>query len=541
MQYESIHLENKNKLNRDYRSQQENIKQFFEYSPFDDYKIRLNDIKRQFYKRESLTKVLTRMNESWDAPHETLREIDRLRHPDSVVVIGGQQAGLLTGPSYTMNKIISIVTLARKQEKALGIPVIPVFWIAGEDHDFAEVNHTFSVQNKQMHKHTIRQEQVIKKSISDMRLDQEKAEIWLREFLNDLMETTYTKEWYEKAIRCLQASFSYVDFCARLIFEMFPDAGLVLVDSHHPDLRQLESDYFVQMIEQERGLNLAVFRSIERLHQLGFEVPLEFERDDANLFYHDENGERILLKREQEKWIGKQDEVHFSTKELLDLAKTNPERLSNNVITRPLMQEMVFPTLAFIAGDGEISYWAAFMEAFRTLGVTMPPVVPRLSMSFITGRALKLLEEHVLDADEVVHQGLDHVKINWLKGQTTVPLDLMFEEAKQSIAQIHMPIREYAKEVSADLYAEARKNLVYMERQLDYLQQKTNKKLQEQYGTVLGQFDEIQFALHPNRSLQERVWNPFSFINHYGFAFIEEIIEGDLSFEADHYLIYLER
>src|SRR5690625_7792273 len=132
MRIDTVNLKNKSKLISDYRKNVHQIMSYFDYSPYNDYEKRVNDLKKRTFKREQLAEVLYKMNDKWDAPHATYKNIERLTDDQSVVVIGGQQAGLLTGPLYTINKIISIIQFAKHQERELNITVIPVFWIAGD-------------------------------------------------------------------------------------------------------------------------------------------------------------------------------------------------------------------------------------------------------------------------------------------------------------------------------------------------------------------------------------------------------------------------
>src|SRR5699024_8515060 len=141
MQVTCMELNNKNKLNHMYRAHEEAVVSYFEYYPFGDFNNRLADLQHRSYQRDSLADVLNKMNNHWGATEATLNQIERLSEPESVAVIGGQQAGHLTCPLYSVNILISVVHLAKQQEKELNVPVIPVFWIAGEDHDFAEINH----------------------------------------------------------------------------------------------------------------------------------------------------------------------------------------------------------------------------------------------------------------------------------------------------------------------------------------------------------------------------------------------------------------
>src|SRR5699024_7987443 len=117
----------------------------------------------------------------WGAPTSSLRQINRLRESDSLVVIGGQQAGLLTGPLYSINKLISIVQIAREQERILNRPVIPVFWIAGEDHDLDEINHIFTVKDNEIYKYRLVTEVNNKKSVSHLDLNPVEVEKWLKQ------------------------------------------------------------------------------------------------------------------------------------------------------------------------------------------------------------------------------------------------------------------------------------------------------------------------------------------------------------------------
>src|SRR5699024_1079536 len=171
----------------------------------------------------------------------------------------------------------------KEQEEKLHIPVIPVFWIAGEDHDFDEVNHVFSLREKRLYKHTMHDYPFVKKSLSDLSIDHEKAETWLKGFLNDLQETNYTKKWFEETLMSLKASETYTDFFARLIFRIFPSQGLVLMDAHAPEVRQVESDYFAQMIDQHQTIHTTSYETLQHLQQKGYEIPLEMEEGETNL------------------------------------------------------------------------------------------------------------------------------------------------------------------------------------------------------------------------------------------------------------------
>src|SRR5699024_4809982 len=286
----------------------------------------------------------------------------------------------------------------------------------------------------------------------------------------------------------------------------------------------------------------AIFTRAEKLSQAGHAVQVDVSQSDANLFYHNDQEERILLMRQEDRWVGKYDEVSFSTEEMLSIAKREPDRLSNNVMTRPLMQEALFPTLAFVAGDGEISYWALLKDAFPRFDsqMKMPPILPRLSITLLTKRVNKLVKHRRLELADVVNEGCRHLSMNWLASKQNPPVDTLFNEAEAHIADIHKPIQALSTSLSPDLGAAAERNLENITKELDYLRNRMNRQLEEKYDQELEQFEEIQLFLRPNDGLQERTLNILFFLNECGFDFIQKIIACDIPFTKDHHIISLE-
>lgn len=539
MRIDPIQLQNKNRLINDYQNHEQKIMNHFDYSPLHDYEQRMIDLNKRDFKREELAQILHTVNKQWDAPCSTYDNIERLKNKDSVVVIGGQQAGLMTGPLYSINKVISIIQFARQQEDILNIPVIPVFWIAGEDHDYDEINHMFLMNDKKMKKHSLEQQATEKQSISHIKIDRAHAHKWLDEAFKYLNETCHTKNLYAIIKSCLDHSTTYVDFFARLIFQLFQEEGLVLIDSASPEIRQLESDYFVQLIENQPAISKGVYDSFQQLSQAGYSISLDVELNDGHLFIY-KNNERILLERnEAGEWIGKQNEIQLTTEELLDIAQHTPTLLSNNVVSRPIMQELVFPTLAFIGGLGEISYWSVLKPAFHTLGIKMPPILPRLSFTFIDQFTEKKLNEFAIDEEFAVNHGVETYKINWLAAQTNPPIHHITEQLKEVIDNAHRPLRDISARIRADLGDLANKNLEYLFRDIDFMEERIQQALEDKFAHELADYHVIHQTLFPNNGLQERVWNPLPFINKHGAEFIHKLTNESCSFEEDHFLVYI--
>lgn len=537
MRIEPIQVNVVNKLIQDYRHQEKAIMKYFDYRSM-DFESRAKELKSRSFKRKHLVEVLHKLNEKWKAPASTFENIDRLAREDSLVVVGGQQAGLLTGPLYSINKVISIVQLAKQQEKILGVPVIPVFWIAGEDHDFEEINHVFMNVDQKMKKFKVKQQNLEKRSVSHFEMNHVEVSNWIDLVMKQLTETTFTNDIRSTIKSCLKESSTYVDFFARLIFQLFRNDGLVLIDSGDEAVRKIESEYFLQMINKQSEISLGVYNSFQELSKDGYSVPLEVTLDNGNLFYH-KDSERILLHvNEEGNWVGKQMEVVITREELLSIAKDRPELLSNNVVTRPLMQDLVFPTLAFIGGPGEISYWSVLKSAFHSLGIKMPPVVPRLSFTLMGRKIEKLLDKYDISVSSALNGDIAFVRDEWLKAKVNPSIEETVTNIKHTITEAHAPLRQIAKDIRSDIYQLSKKNLEHLISGVDYLEKRIVNTLKEQYDKELMEFHTLENTLYPG-GLQERVWNPIPFLNEYGLEFFDKITSQELSFDEGHFVVYI--
>ncbi|QHS22157.1 bacillithiol biosynthesis cysteine-adding enzyme BshC [Virgibacillus sp. MSP4-1] len=540
MRVKPISLENQSKLVTDYRNRKQNILQYFHYDPFDKkvFAQRLKDIAAMKYKREELSDVLKKCNHKWGAGEKTLSNIERLKDEKSVTVVGGQQAGLLTGPLYSIHKMISIIKLAREQEEALGVPVIPLFWIAGEDHDYEEINHVYLPRGDRMKKFRTLQQQVEKKSVSHMKLDQEVTGQWLDNLFGNLKETQYTKELHKKLKELIKHSETFVDFFAQVTFALFRDEGLVLLDSGDPEIRGLESEYFQSMMTHQPEIASGVAEALHQTSQSGYTIPVDADNTDGHLFYH-HNGERVLLTVNEGDWTGKNGECSLTDDEIREIAEHSPELLSNNVVTRPMMQELLLPVLAFVGGGGEVAYWSLLKAGFEALGLKVPPVLPRLSFTLIDPKREKTLRSLALSVDHVIQNGVDVERIAWLKRQTHAPVEEVSDQVKLTIEKVHEPLRDIAKEAGDDVAQLADKNLTHLLREVEYLEQRIDYSIRMKHQETVQKFNDLELFLYPEGGLQERTWNVLYWLNTYGEDWIHELMDKEMEWESSHYVLYL--
>ena len=410
MEMINLSLPATNRFATDYLAGVPEIQRFFHYryQCSSDYQARILELNNRTFMRKELAECIETYMERFPSSPEVKMSLEKLTKENSAVIIGGQQAGILTGPLYSIHKVLSIITLAKQKEKELNIPIVPIFWIAGEDHDFQEVNHIYLEKNGEIQKVIYPEKVLDKRMVSDIGLDKGICMEWIEGVIETFGESDHTNELLLFMRKAVQESETFVDLFAQMVMGLFKNEGLLVIDSGYQGLRSLEKEIFMSQIKQVTVINQSVKDVQHQLAEEGFNRSIEMTDQAANLFYYDEEyRERILLEYNEGKqqFIGKNGLLRFSCAELLQIASEFPWKLSNNVVTRPLTQEMLFPTLAFIAGPGEIAYWAELKQAFEQFSIKMPLIVPRLNITLLERSVASDIEELALSIDQVLING----------------------------------------------------------------------------------------------------------------------------------------
>lgn len=507
-------------LARDYVESFSTVSDFFDFDPNvpDHYIQRLQTLKLTQLKcdRTKLVEVLKVYNVEVGNHIKALEQIDRLQDPNSVVVIGGQQPGIFTGPLYTIHKIMTILTISQREEARLGVPVIPVFWIAGEDHDWDEVNHVYALSpNHTLQKMTLPRHVQKRTSISHIPYIPQEVEQLLDRYFAFLPRTEYTADLRHQIHEAIYASSSYSHFFARLLVSLFGEEGLVLVDSADERLRAIEGDMFAQIISQNEEIAHDLQLRSEEVLRRGYTPQVESKIENANLFMYID-GERHAVKRHGEGFRLRHQNIVFSKDELIKKAHEEPQMFSCNVVTRPLMQEYLFPVLAFVGGPGEISYWALYRNIFHRLGMQMPIIVPRITITLMERHVQKLAEMYDLTFEQLIYE-LDRYKTLWLQNQDDYEVFPQFQKVKEEIAKLYAPLQQKLALIDPTLVKLSEKNLHILQDQVHYLERKTKQHMELKHDVVMKQFDRTKISILPNGHPQERVHNIFAFLNQYGY------------------------
>jgi len=523
------------------------VRELFPYHPLEagDWERRaaqLDDQAGNRANREALGRALTAYNRSHGASSQTLQAIERLAG-GALAIVGGQQAGLWGGPLMVIHKAVTIIAAARDAERRLGRPVVPVFWIAGEDHDWEEASHTYVPEDGKLRKLAVDRPAGPRTSVSQTPLA---PDVWERELAAlaaALPDTALKPELLTKLQSLTARARTMSDQQAAILAWLFASEGLVLLDADDRALRQLEAPMLQRMLADNGELEEAYTAAASDVSAWGYALQAEAEHGSANLFYYrketltPERSERIKLYRTAEGFADRRGLIRLTADEALAQAADAPERFSNNVLSRPIMQDYLLPVLAAVLGPGEIAYWGIIGRAFRLMGMEMPLVLPRMSFTLIDETSAKHMEKYDLTLDDIIDR-FEARRDGWLAKQDESRLEARFEETKRQLLALYEPLLGDVTERMPGLAGLAAKNRELLGEQVEFMRRRVLAELERRHEVSLRQLDRLRLMLHPGAP-QERVLNFAPYWSRYGDEWLRQLLAVPYDPSGRHRLVYL--
>ncbi|MGC7870320.1 bacillithiol biosynthesis cysteine-adding enzyme BshC [Desulfosporosinus sp. SYSU MS00001] len=474
------------------------------------------------YPREKLVDALKAYHQFLGANRKTLQMIEELRRNETLVVITGQQAGIFTGPLYTLYKAMTIIRLAEEQRERLGRPVVPVFWIASEDHDWIEIHKTYFLNDKGMPFSCSLPGDGEGKSVGILPVPAWEA---IEQQLLQLPDGEFRASVLRDCRRFLNQAENLAQWFALTLQWLLKKWGLILFDPLLPEFKCLAAPMYEQILKLYGDVREALFRRTEAWTQLGFSAQIQPLGGEVNLFLANPE-RRAILNQGHGFYLRGQDKI-LDNDLLPALLRKNPETFSPNVVTRPIVQEFLFPTLAYVPGPGELNYWAQLGDVFSTFGFVMPILFPRLSAVIVTPSWQKTLGKAGLTLTDV-YQGLDGYKERCIRDRDSLDIE-------QRIRQLRSVIEKGYKELGPleDIHANVHDWLIRNEKkvnlQIEYLRKKLWQAQRKNYSAVLEGLRVLEDGITPNKGRQERILNPLYFVILFGEGFVERIAELPLT------------
>ncbi|MBN8722797.1 MAG: bacillithiol biosynthesis cysteine-adding enzyme BshC [Acidobacteria bacterium] len=492
---------------------------------------------RRSYQREQVANALLEQNLRFGSGEKTLKNIELLRESETVAVITGQQAGLFSGPLFTIYKALTAIKLATELSKE-GQKAIPIFWIASEDHDYKEVSH-FKVINRDGQLTTIShqaQGELDLTPVGNLRISEE-----VIENINSLLSSLPQSEFIDELTKDLKDSYSanlgFAEGFARLLAKIFANYGVVLLDAQDKNLKPIASPIFETVLHKSKEIAQSLVNRSQILEKSGYHAQVHTSLDMVPLFLL-ENNHRLALRQQDEQFSLKHSSQTYTSNQLLDKLHNDPTLFSPSVLLRPIVQDYLLPTVAYIGGPAEVAYFAQISAIYPLFPVEFPVIIPRAGFTIIPNRENNLLKKWELNFTDLF-AGLEHTKhqvIEHLLDKNTIST---FDETELLINQQLDKLSDNLLKVDPTL-AEAlkggREKIFY---QLHHLKTRfinTNAKREE---TLVRQIEKLFTLLYPNKNLQERELNIYYFLARYGYDFTNTIYKNlDLDFTA-HKILYI--
>ena len=496
---------------------------FFPGSPFDPeaYRRKAREVRDRF-RPEALRDMAASVRPLDD---EARRKLDRIAAGDGFVVTTGQQPGLFGGPLYTIHKTLSALALARALEALLDVPVLPLFWVASDDHDWDEANHARILDSANT-LHSLVLEGEAEPPVSmGRRAVGAGAEKALGELTQILPDSEFKPVLIERIRGAYgQAGATVAGAFATLMAGLFEGQTLGLVDAQDAGVRRLGLPVIRRELERGSAHEAALRGQTARLERAGYAAQVPILAGASNVFHEDERGRERLIRDEGGGWVLRASGRRLGEEEVAGLLEGDPGRFSANVVLRPVVESAVFPTLAYVAGPGEVSYLAQTACLFEAHGVGMPLVVPRLGVTLVEGKVRKVLDKFDLDVGDFgrpVHELVaDAVReevpaaveeaVGRLRGQVGAGYESLYEAAREIDPTLKGPIFQARGEAF---------------KQLGEVERKIRQHLKARNETGLEQLEKAAVNLAPLGRPQERVLNVHQYLARYGEGLLREIGE----------------
>lgn len=486
--------------------------------------------------RETLVEVLREQNAAWNADDASMGALERLLDPESVTVVTGQQLGLFAGPLYTSFKALTAVRMARRLEEEAGRPVVPMFWLADEDHDFAEIRRTVVTNGPSVQHITYNDGRPPEADRGPVgRLELEEAP--LAEALHQLEEKLPVSPFRGEALEMVRDAYRpgrrMRDAFARLLHQLTAGTGLVLVSADEPRLKVLVRDLFAEEASDWTATHDALKGRSEALQEAGFHA--QVEPSPGTLFLMDDAGRRLLVP--EQGGFRARGGAHVMLPEALrERIEAYPECISPNVVLRPVMQDRLLPTAAYVGGPGEVAYFAQLAPVYDRFGVPMPVIAPRLSLTLVAPAVRRILTTYDLTVPDL-REGIDRLHRALAVKAGDHDLDAAFEEAQRAVGAALRALETPVIDVDSSLDQALGAAEAAVRQAVARLETKTVRVEKRQHAVIGERLERAHAALWPAGTLQERVLSPLQVVAEHGPDALVRIVEAPPLDPRSHWLI----
>ncbi|MGE0040157.1 MAG: bacillithiol biosynthesis cysteine-adding enzyme BshC [Vicinamibacterales bacterium] len=466
------------------------------------------------------------------APAEAVAAAARLADPRTVVVITGQQAGLFGGPLFTLLKALTAMKLAQEVSARHAVTVVPVFWIDAEDHDWPEVSGC-TVLDHELEPQTIRLPDLAGAGhlpIARLTLDDQVAAA-LAALEAALPETEFRPGVLDGLRAAYQPGVGMAEAFGRWLETVLGPRGLVVFDSSDPAAKPLAQDVFARELSNPGTTARLAAAAGSELVARGYHSQVTPTDGAVSLFYLNDGREAVRFAGETAT-VG---ERETTLRALIEDARKAPQHFSPNVLLRPLVQDTLFPTICYVAGPNELAYLGQLRQVYDHFGLPMPLMYQRATATLAESATVRFLTKY--DLPLVALQPRDEAALNQLlQDQLPPTVEHALTGAAAEIAARMGEVAREVPQIDPTLEGAVQSTLGRMQRDLGTLHNKVIQAAKRRDETLRRQFQRSQALTFPHGHPQEREIGFAWFLNRYGPALVDRLLE-ELPLEMGHHWV----
>lgn len=482
--------------------------------------------------RRAVVDVLRNQNRTFGADDVTTRNLDRLRD-GAVAVVTGQQVGLFGGPAYSVYKALTAVHVARELTER-GVNAVPIFWLATEDHDLAEVNHCFLPKRGGFERFDLTTAGIADRRVGDIRLGDDVRGLSAQ--VGALLEGAWAEEVGKWVAESYAPEESFGSSYGKLMARIFAGRGLIFLDPMSPELHRLSLPVIQRAVKEHKALAAELVARSAALEKAGFHAQVKVT-EQSTLVFRVVGGQRLVL-RAANGGLAAGDQIE-SIDETLKALEERPEDFSPSALLRPVIQDTLLPTVAYIAGAAEVAYHAQTSLLYEKLLGSAPAILPRASFTLVPSHVSNLLKKYNLDVRELL-QGRHKLRARLEAEVLPQALSARFDEGDQAIKALVDGLREPLTKLDRTLVGAldtASEKILY---QFNGLRAKAGRAEGFRTGVVNTHENEIAGSMLPNDALQERSFGLLTFLASEGPDLLDHVDRHIKAGTGEHCFLFLQ-
>ena len=481
--------------------------------------------------RRELAEILRAQNRKFGSDASVEAALDRFAS-GAVAIVTGQQVGLFSGPSFTIYKALTALRLAHELSSA-GTPAVAVFWLATEDHDLAEIDHCFWPSREGAEKIVLPSSDQEGSRAGEVPLGEAVLAAVERATAN--LEGPAADQVRAALADSYLPSETYGSAFGKLFARLFAGKGLILLDPMSQELHRLAEPLYRAALERHAELEQELVSRGKDLERAGYHAQVKVNEGSTPLFLNLE-GKRVPLRtRNGDFAVGRRS---FSLSELSALLAQSPLDFSANVLMRPVIQDGLLSTAAYVAGPSEIAYFAQASVIYERLLGRMPVILPRASFTLVDAHSVRLLRKYELEFSDVL-RGSAALRAKMEGKLLPKTLTRRFDTGEKSLQKMLAGLREQVTKVDPTLGGAMDTAESKMLFQFSKLKEKAAHALAVRSSILDAHERELAAQLYPDGELQERHHCLLPMLAAQGMELLDELTHRIKLGGAQHQVLYL--